>query len=317
MLVDEHLLNGRFTTPILDISKLIGQGGGGGRRVPQVPIEGFAKRVETVNGPLRIEGHFNQRRVLFIQRKNSASMPGEGGGVGGSDFKHNLHKNVPERLKLAIVLRTTNTSSRLLKIGGLTQKEPPNFVWQGPGGPYFSAFRLFDASHDAFDVINNSPSDSNRIIVHVSQMVVKKASDAVVGFIRSLVIRFFILFVDPGPKGILFVMSLKLTAIAEVELKIVNTKTLVTVFPLQPMVASFHVISKAVKPDVIGHGEIFLKIHGIFALKNFSITIIEAVFSVGSGCLGFIMKCKLVFLHVVWMELGSINASGASLYVVQ
>ena len=112
-------------------------------------------------------------------------------------------------------------------------------------------------------------------------------------------------------------MSLKLTAVAQVELKIVDTKTLVTIFPLQPMVASFHVISKAVKPDVIGHGEIFLKIHGIFALNNFSITIIEAVFSVGSGCLGFIMKCKLVFLHVVWMELGSINASGASLYVVQ
>ena len=120
MLVDEHLLNGRFTTPILDISKLIGQGGGGGRRIPQVPVEGFAKRVETVNGPLRIEGHFNQRRVLFVQRKNSASMPGEGGGVGSSDFKHNLHKNVPKRLKLAVVLRTTNTSSRLLKIGGLT-----------------------------------------------------------------------------------------------------------------------------------------------------------------------------------------------------
>ena len=148
-------------------------------------------------------------------------------------------------------------------------------------------------------------------------MVVKKASDAVVGFIYGLVNSFFTLFIDPSPKSILLVMSLKLTAVAEVELKIVDTKALVTIFPLQPMIASFHVVSKAVKPDVIGYGEIFLKIHGIFALKNFSITIIEAVFSVGSGCLGFIMKCKLVFLHVVWIELGSIYASGASLYVVQ
>ena len=46
-----------------------------------MPIEGFAKRVKTVNGPLRIEGHFNQRRIPLVQRKDSASMPREGSGV--------------------------------------------------------------------------------------------------------------------------------------------------------------------------------------------------------------------------------------------
>ena len=282
-----------------------------------MPVEGFAKRVKTVNGPLRIEGHFNQRRVLFVQRKNSASMPREGSSVGSSDFKHNLHKNVSESLKLAIVFRTTNTSSGLLKIGGLAEKKSPDFVRQGPSGPDFSAFRLFYAPHDTFDVINNSPTIRNRVIVHVSQMVVEKASDAVVGFIAGLVSGFFISIIDPSPESILLVLRLKLTAIAEVKLQIVNTEALVTIFPFQPMIASLHVISKAVKPDVTGHGEIFLRIHGILTLSDFSITIIEAMFSVGSGCLGLIMKCRLVFLPVVWIRPGSIDASGASLYVVK
>ena len=75
ILIDEHLFDGRLSTPILDMTKLVREGGGGGRGVPQMSVETLTKRVKTVNRSLRIKSNINQGRTFLEQREHSAPVP--------------------------------------------------------------------------------------------------------------------------------------------------------------------------------------------------------------------------------------------------